>query len=136
MKDHKDKEDQEEKEHFKSKRRHPTMGRTMQKRMVPAHSIGHRTHAPGRILRHSMGHLKDFDNKEDIISYLELKKKRVQKQKKYMMIEMEHMDKIYDLLSEGIISVDKMEEYSPENLKSYFKKEYLKIQHEILDEED
>ena len=56
--------------------------------------------------------------------------------KKYMMKEMERMDKISDLISNGIKEVEKMKEYSPEDLKSYFKKAHLKLQHELLDEED
>jgi len=137
MKDHKDKEDQEEKKHFKNNKQHPPMGKMMDKRrMFHPNMIGHRMHGPGRMLKHSMGYLKDFDNKEDAISYLELKKKRITKQKKHMMKEMERMDKISNLISEGINEVEKMKEYSPEDLKSYFKKAYLKFQHELLDEED
>ena len=91
----------------------------------------HELHGPLRMLKDSLGDIDEFETKEEAVTFLKMKSKTIQQLEDQTKKELELSDKVVELFSSGIQEVEKSEEYSSDELRSFLKKGFLDLKKEI-----
>ncbi|MBD3189575.1 MAG: hypothetical protein GF308_02975 [Candidatus Heimdallarchaeota archaeon] len=97
--------------------------------------MAHHPLAFGEKKHHFEEFLEDLQTKEEVLEFLDLRQKLLQKNRKAIERVMKRLDSHEATLTKTITEVQKMEEYDPEKLRILLKKAYRQRMNEWLDEE-
>ena len=84
---------------------------------------------------YSMRFVKDIENKEEAIEFLEMQTKLVNKRRQRINKELQKMDEIENHLEAAIKEIGAMKEFSQDEMKKILKKHYRDFTKRMLDED-